>query len=635
MIPEIGIMSLCLALILTGLQTFFPLIGHRTQQTQWFELTQLAVVMQFVMLLIAFACLAISFLENDFTVIYIIKQSSLSLPWYYKLAAVWGGHEGSLLLWMLVVTGWSVLLSLFAKSIPLAFKASVLGILGFMNIGFYLFLLTTSQPFARQFNRVPLDGNDLNPILQDPGLLFHPPMLYMGYVGFAITFAFAIAGLIHRSINKDWARWCRPWVMLSWSSLTLGIVLGSWWAYHVLGWGGWWFWDPVENASLLPWLAATALIHSLIVTLKHEQLIAWSILLAILTYSLSLLGTFLVRSGVLISVHAFAADSTRGLFLLCYLLTMVTGAVLLFSWRLPQLQSVSNIPVVSRRAMLLYSSVLLLTIMGTVLLGTLYPLILDVLHLGKISVGLPYFNRVIVPFSFLLFILMGIGIHCHWQDTSWNAVLRRLSHPIGLSALMSTGICLILPTSDSWLVYVGILLGCWVITSTSMKFFSFAKKRSKLSLLFAHSGIGIIAIAISITSHYSESQECIMKVGDTVKLANYSITLEQLNTARGDNYRALEGIFRLPNQEKIVPQRRLYEVTQQLISEAGIRVRLFSDIYIVMGEVLDDAVTVRMMYKPMVRWIWLGGILILISGLVFLFQTPMIKRQMELSHDAP
>lgn len=621
MLPEIGVLSIIMALVFTLIQTGLPLIGYQRQKYEYWVLTVWAAVLQFICLLIALGCLALSFLENDFSVIYIAKQSALALPWFYKIAAIWGGHEGSLLLWIMIVSGWTVMLIIFTERMPLAFKATVLSVLGLMNMGFYVFLLLTSQPFARHFYQVPLDGTDLNPILQDPGLLFHPPMLYMGYVGFAITFAIAIAGLIHNQIDHQWARWCKPWVMLSWSSLTFGIVLGSWWAYHVLGWGGWWFWDPVENASLLPWLLATALIHVLIVTKKQEQLLSWSVVLAILTYILSLLGTFLVRSGVLISVHTFATDPARGIFLLSYLLVVVSVSLVLVAYRIPKLRQTSKVHGLSNTAMLWFNSVLLVTMAATILVGTLYPLVLDVLNLGKISVGLPYFNAVIVPLSVPLLILMGIGIHCEWRPTSWVALIQRLRLPVILTLLASGILWLLLPEPQSPLAYLGIGLGIWVIFSTGLKFISL-QSLPALGMGVAHLGVGIMAIAVSVTSNYSQAVEVLIPVGGTVHLNKQPITFTALETVTGPNYKALQGVFTL-NSTSLYPQRRWYDVTRQMVSEAGIKVGIFADTYVILGEPINDLWVVRCYYKPMVRWIWAGGILILVGGILACLQLPL------------
>lgn len=634
MLPEVGILSICMALVFAILQTGLPIIGYYKKKSVYYEITHWTAIIQFLCLMIAFSCLAVSFLDNDFSIIYVAKQSSITMPWYYKLAAVWGGHEGSLLLWIIIVSGWTAALTIFARSIPIAFKASILGVLGLMNLGFYLFLLTTSQPFARSFNHIPIDGTDLNPILQDPGLLFHPPMLYMGYVGFAIVFAIAIAGLLHKQINSQWAKWCKPWVMLSWSSLTLGIVLGSWWAYHVLGWGGWWFWDPVENASLLPWLLATALIHVLIVSEKREELLIWSVILSILTYCMSLLGTFLVRSGVLISVHAFATDPSRGVFLLSYLLIVIVISFFLVALRMPGLKQTFKVHFLSRTAMLFFNSLLLIVITSTVLIGTLYPLILDVLNMGKISVGLPYFNRVFVPLSIPLLVLMGIGAHCFWNKTSLQSLWKNLRLPIIFTAIITAVLAIILPTPQSAIVYLGIALGTWVILSTLGKLRQAFNSLTIFCMLVAHIGIGVTTIAISVTTNYSQSLDLMMTVGEQVMLGNKRIAFETIESSKGDNYKAIQGVFKIDNKQTVYPQRRAYQVTRQVISEPGIHAGLFSDVYIVLGGTVDNAWAVRMYYKPMIRWIWLGGILMLLGGLLTLIAIPVTKKKLELHYDS-
>jgi len=629
MLPEIAIFGLSLALLFAVMQFILPIMGFKTQSNNYFVLTEWAATLQFVVLLVCFSCLAISFINNDFTVNYIAKQSALTLPWYYKIAACWAGHEGSLLLWICIVAFWTCMLVFFAKRMPLAFKATVLGILALMNFGFYVFLFVSSQPFSRNFVQVGLDGSDLNPILQDPGLLFHPPVLYMGYVGFAITFAIAAAGLIHNKIDQQWAIWIKPWVLLSWCSLTLGIVFGSWWAYHVLGWGGWWFWDPVENASLLPWLLATALLHILQVTKNQQQLRFICVLVAILTYIMSLLGTFLVRSGVLISVHTFATDSSRGIFLLAYLLIIATISILLLAYRYPKLCQKNSLLMISRPGLILCNSILLLVMAATVLLGTLYPLILEVLGIAKISVGMPYFNMVFIPLSIPLIFLMGLAYYSSWQGTSIKELLKSIALPLVIVCCLTTGVIIISPKTDSVIIYLGVGLGIWVIISSFVYLFKHSNIKLRLPITLAHLGVGITAIGISITSHYSQTLDTIIDVGEQVKLGNKTVEFVTLESMKSDNYRILQGTFKYNKKHYIYPQRRKYDVSQQITGQMGIKSGIFADVYIVLGEQVDQGWAIRMYYKPLIRWIWFGGILMFLGGMLSLVNLIYNKLRLE------
>lgn len=575
------------------------------------------------------------------SVLYVRDHSHSLLPLLYRIGAAWGGHEGSLLLWCVILAGWTVAFLLFAdKQLTKDARSRILMILGLISTGFILFLFATSNPFKRVFPNVLITGNDLTPILQDPGLIFHPPMLYLGYVGFAIGFAFAIAALLQGQFDRTWARACRPWIILPWSFLSCGIVLGSWWAYRELGWGGWWFWDPVENASLLPWLSATALLHSLIVSEKRNTFKGWTILLAIVTFTLSLLGTFLVRSGVLVSVHAFASDPTRGIFLLCFLAVIIGGAFLLYGLRIHRFYQAPNFALLSRETFLLINSVVLLAAVFTIVIGTLYPIILDALDLGKISVGEPYFNTVFLPIILPALLLMGFAPHIQWKEQSPRHIWKNLH----LTFLSSFIIGFLLPPimgfSFYWLSALGISFAMWIILSTlhyAIKMWQTHKgiSISFWSMIIAHLGIAILALGVTINKSYSTERQVKIALGETISLAGNQVTFDTVNEEKGPNYKAITALFDVQKNngafEQLSAQQRIYNSNQDTLSKPGILVNPWRDLYLALGNSFTDGSwAIRIYYKPFVRWIWAGGFLLLLGG--FLSLLAYLKKR-GLSHE--
>jgi cytochrome c-type biogenesis protein CcmF len=574
----------------------------------------------------SFAVLAHGALTDDFSIKYIAGHSNSLLPAQYKFASVWGGHEGSLLLWMLMLSGWTLAVAIFSRTLPLAMVARVIGILGLVSTGFLMFILITSSPFERLLP-APLDGKDLNPLLQDPGLVIHPPMLYMGYVGFSVAFAFAVAALLSGRMDAAWARWSRPWTIVAWIFMTAGIALGSWWAYYELGWGGWWFWDPVENASLMPWLFGTALIHALMVTDKRGGFKAWSVLLAIGAFSLSLLGTFLVRSGVLTSVHAFASDPKRGVFILIFLAVVVGVSLTLFAWRAPKATLGGKMGLVSRESMLIANSVLLVVATGAVLLGTIYPLIVDALNLGKLSVGAPYFNAVFVPLMVPVVFLMVPGGIAHWREARW----AQLGHDLRLPALAAVvaGIAIwTLTERGTWLTGMGMALATWVVVGLLMQIFIRMKKPGRIPPSFwgmhlAHLGIAVITVGITMVKSYEVERDVRMGLNDTVTIENYSFELTGVSDVDGPNYKALRGDIKVTKDgkylEMLYPEKRKYFSSAMPMTEAGIDSGLFRDLYVSLGEPIEGERlqwSVRVFYKPFVSWLWYGSILMVLGGLL-------------------
>ncbi len=626
MIAEIGLFSLVLALFFSMLLVVVPTLGLWWKKPHWQRASTVYVVGQFVFITLAYCCLTLCFLRDDFTVVYVLTNSSLSLPWFYKLCAVWGGHEGSMLLWVAILSLWMLAVTVFSRTLDDAIRVRVLVVLGGLSIGFILFLLMTSNPFTRQFQLLDSPGRDLNPLLQDPGFLFHPPMLYMGYVGFSVAFAFAIAALWIGRVETAWAKWTRPWTLAAWCCLTAGITLGSWWAYRELGWGGWWFWDPVENASFMPWLVGTALIHSLAVSEQRQQFIAWTLLLAISAFSLSLVGTFLVRSGVLTSVHAFAVDPQRGLYILMFLCVVIGGSLLLFTFRAQTIQRRDNPAPVSRESALLLNNVFLAVAMLTVLMGTVYPLLIDGLGLGKLSVGAPYFNAVFIPLMIPLLLLMGIGVHLHWQRDSFKRVLTKLSGVIGLSICLPLVLLMLLEHQINGSVWLGLMLACWIILSTLKALQNRLKQRGVrgLSLAFcgmviAHWGVAFSVIGIAVSTGYGVQDDVRMSPGQHAMLAGYRIEFMSEATLSGPNYHGSRARFMVSSRDQnsiIYPEKRIYNVGEMPMTESAIDVTPFRDIYIALGEPLGEtAWSVRLYYKPFIRWIWWGGFMMLAGGL--------------------
>ncbi|PUE62088.1 c-type cytochrome biogenesis protein CcmF [Limnohabitans sp. Rim8] len=627
MIPELGNFALMLAAVVAVMQGVLPIAGTlvRNPQTQ-ITLQSLArptAALQFVLVAFAFGALAASFLNNDFSVLYVSQHSNSLLPKPYQFAAVWGGHEGSLLLWVLLLSLWTVAVAVFSRSLPLDMVARVIGVLGLISVGFLLFILTTSNPFERLLPAA-MDGKDLNPLLQDPGLVIHPPMLYMGYVGMAVAFAFAVSALMSGRLDAAWARWSRPWTVVAWTFLTFGIGLGSWWAYYELGWGGWWFWDPVENASLMPWLVGTALIHSLMVTEKRGSFKAWTVLLAIAAFSLSLLGTFLVRSGVLTSVHAFASDPKRGVFILVFLAMVVGASLTLFAWRAPRVALGGRMELVSRESFLLANSVLLVVATAAVLLGTIYPLIIDALNMGKLSVGPPYFNAVFAPLLVPTVFLMVPGSVARWRD----AHVREIAHKLRWTFAGAVALAVLLPfVLGGWSLGAafGLFLGCWVALGTAQQVLERVGKPGRIGASFwgqhiAHLGMAVLVIGITGVKCYEVERDVRMQIGDVVTIAPYTFRLNSLDEVRGPNYKAVRADVQVLRDDKVIeilqPEKRRYFSSAMAMTEAGIDSGFMRDLYVSLGEPLDDARTewsMRVYYKPFVPWLW-GGVLLMVLG---------------------
>jgi cytochrome c-type biogenesis protein CcmF len=630
MIPEIGQFALILALLLALTQSVLPLAGAARGVSAWMAVARPAAQGQFVFVAIAFGCLAWSFVHNDFSVLNVATNSNSQLPVHYRFAATWGSHEGSLLLWVLMLNIWTVAVTVFSRHLPEEMAARVVGVMGLVSVGFLLFLLLTSNPFDRLLPAAP-DGRDLNPLLQDPGMVIHPPMLYMGYVGFSVAFAFAIAALLGGRLDATWARWSRPWTTLAWCFLTVGIMLGSWWAYYELGWGGWWFWDPVENASFMPWLVGTALIHSLAVTEKRGSFKSWTVLLAITAFSLSLLGTFLVRSGVLTSVHAFATDPKRGIFILAFLVIVIGGSLVLYAWRAPRVGLGGSFALVSRESMLLANNVLLVVAAGSVLLATLYPLFLDALGLGKISVGPPYFESVFVPLMAPAIFLMGIGPIARWKEAQLPEIAIRLKWAFAVSLVAALALPFVL---GKWtpLVSFGLLLALWIVTtaivnlkgriggmSGSLRTRLSSQSRSYYGMLLAHCGVAVFIVGVTLVKGYETERDVRMAIGDSVEVGGYSFRFDGAQSVDGPNYRAARGSVAVLRDGKEVrtlhPEKRIYNAQQSTMTEAAISTGLFGDLYVSLGEpVSDGAWSVRVYHKPFVTWIWGGCLLMALGG---------------------
>ncbi|MDO8713851.1 MAG: heme lyase CcmF/NrfE family subunit [Polynucleobacter sp.] len=623
MIPEFGHYALILALCVAIIQGILPLLGAHQGRREWILLARPAAQTVFLLLAIAFFILAWSFYANDFSVLYVAEHSNSQMPVIYRLGAVWGGHEGSLLLWIFLLSTWTFLVAQLSKALDEFMVARVIGVLGLVTTGLILFVLTTSNPFERLLPAAQ-DGRSLNPLLQDPGLVFHPPMLYMGYVGFSVAFAFAIASLLSGRLDAAWARWSRPWTTAAWVFLTLGIALGSWWAYYELGWGGWWFWDPVENASFIPWLVGTALLHSLAVTEKRGGFKSWTVLLAITAFSLSLLGTFLVRSGVLTSVHAFATDPKRGIFILIFLVLVVGSSLTLYAWRAPKSTLGGKFSLTSRETFILLGNVFLVVSAASVLLGTLYPLLIDALHLGKISVGPPYFNSVFVPIMIPLLVLMGIGPWTSWKNSNLFDVIQRL----WIAALVAVIAAALIPFAMgefTWLSSLGFLLAFWVIASGVLQIIRQAKAgkptRSFIGMQVAHLGIAVFVIGVTMVGAYQEEKDVRMLAGESVSVGGYQIQLQGVSAVPGPNYKAMQGTFLLTRNGKLeatmYPEKRSYFSSTMPMTEAAIDVGLTRDIYVSLGEELEDKVwAVRVYYKPFVDWIWFGCLLMALGGVL-------------------
>ncbi|MFN2532301.1 MAG: heme lyase CcmF/NrfE family subunit [Pyrinomonadaceae bacterium] len=632
MIPEIGQFALIIALLLALTQATLPLLGAARGNPRWLAVAAPAGQAQFIFVAIAFSCLGYSFITNDFSVLNVATNSNSQLPLHYRLAATWGSHEGSLLLWTLMLGFWTVAVTLFSRHLPEEMVGRVLAVMGVVSVGFLLFMLTTSNPFTRLFP-IPTDGRDLNPLLQDPAMVVHPPMLYMGYVGFSVAFAFAISALIGGKLDATWARWSRPWTTVAWMFLTCGIALGSFWAYYELGWGGWWFWDPVENASFMPWLVGTALIHSLAVTEKRGGFKSWTVLLAIAAFSLSLLGTFLVRSGVLTSVHAFATDPKRGIFILAFLGVVIGGSLLLYAWRAKQVGLGGKFEVISRESLLLSNNVLLTVAAGSVLLGTLYPLIVDALGMGKLSVGPPYFNTVFVPLMAPAMFLIGVGPIARWKKASLPELAVRLRWAFVVAVICAVALPFIF---GQWkpLVSLGLLLAVWIVSTVVVNLWERIRitsgnvgvlqkfrmqSRSYYGMQVAHLGVAAFVVGVTLVTGYQSEQDVRMDIGDTVHSGGYEFRLNGISDVVGPNYRAARAELILSRNGKEIgkmyPEKRNYTATGNVMTETAIDTGFFRDLYVSLGEPIDGgAWSVRVYYKPFVDWIWGGALLMAMGG---------------------
>ena len=633
MIPELGHFSLIIALCLAMTLGVLPILGAARNNPVLMGVARPLAYGQFVFIGLAFATLANAFLGNDFSVLYVAQHSNSQLPAQYRFAAIWGGHEGSLLLWALILSVWTAAVATFSKHLPEEMVARVLGVMGLVSVGFLLFMLFTSSPFERLLPAA-VDGRDLNPLLQDPGLVIHPPMLYMGYVGFSVAFAFAIAALIGGKLDATWARWSRPWTTVAWVFMTIGIALGSGWAYYELGWGGWWFWDPVENASFMPWLVGTALIHSLAVTEKRGAFKSWTVLLAIAAFSLSLLGTFLVRSGVLTSVHSFAADPKRGIFILSFLVLVIGASLMLFAWRAPKIGLGGKFDILSRESLLLSNNVLLSVASASVFIGTLYPLFMDALGYGKLSVGPPYFQAVFVPLMVPMILMMGLGPLARWKKMAAPELAKRVRWGFGSAVVIALLLPLVL---GNWtpMIALGLMMAFWVIASLVISLRqrlsgsgSFMQRvrgqsNSYYGMQLAHLGVAIFIIGVTLVKGYETERDVRMNVGDIVNAGGYEFRFNGVTETQGPNYVAGVGHVAVRKDGKLVaelePEKRQYNVTGMPLTEAAIDVGFFRDLYVSLGEPIpesDGAWAVRVYIKPFVDWIWFGCLLMAMGGIL-------------------
>jgi cytochrome c-type biogenesis protein CcmF len=632
MIPELGHFALILALTMALSQSVLPLIGAKTGNVAWMALARPSAWGQFLFVGLAYGCLTYAFINNDFSVMLAAQHSNSTLPLIYRITAVWGNHEGSILLWSLILAGWTLAVSIFSKQLDDRMIARVLGVMGLISCGFILFTLLTSNPFIRLLPAAP-DGRDLNPLLQDPGMIIHPPMLYMGYVGFVVAFAFAIAALLSGRLDAAWARWSRPWTTVAWCFLTFGIALGSFWAYYELGWGGWWFWDPVENASFMPWLVGTALMHSLSVTEKRGGFKMWTALLAILTFSLSLLGTFIVRSGVLSSVHAFATDPARGIFILGFLALVIGGSLLLFAFRAPKVGAGGSFEMVSRESMLLANNVLLVVAAGAVLLGTIYPLVLDAMGMGKLSVGPPYFVAVFVPLMAPALFLMGVGPMTRWRKAEVLDLGKRLRWAFGVSFASAVFAPFAL---GHWtpMIGFGLLLAAWIASTAVVNLVTRVREHpasamtalaaqpgSYYGMLLAHFGVSVFIVGVTMVSGFSTESDVRMEVGDTTAAGQYQVRMDGVKRVVGPNYVSSRASLSITENGKPVgtlsPERRVYNVSRSPMTEVAIDRGIRRDVYVALGEpVSATAWSVRVHHKPFVNLIWIGCVLMALGGVL-------------------
>lgn len=635
MIPELGHFALILALVAAMIQGILPLAGLSLGVRSWVNVARPAVFANALFCIFAFGCLMWSFYVSDFSVMNVANNSNSMLPWFYRISATWGSHEGSILFWTMLLALWGLAIAIFSRHLPQEVMARVIGVMGLISIGMTLFMLLTSDPFIRLFPAAH-EGRDLNPLLQDPGMVFHPPLLYMGYVGMVVPFAFAVAALIGGRLDAAWARWTRPWTSVAWIFLTLGIALGSWWAYYELGWGGWWFWDPVENASFMPWLTATALLHSLAVTEKRGSFKIWTVLLALITFSLSLLGTFLVRSGVLTSVHAFATDPQRGLFILALLMIVIGGSLILFAWRAPKVGTGGSFEIFSRESMLLLNNVLLVVAMAAVLLGTLYPLFIDALNAGKISVGPPYFDSVFGPIMVPVVLLMGVGPLIRWKDAGFIDLCKRVAWCFVAALVLGAAVPICLGW-NTW-CFIGLFLVFWVFFTfiesvrencRNLKgnlFARFAKlSRSYWGMMLAHLGIAVFIVGVSMVMTYALERDVTMTPGNEVTVGDYTFKFKDVKTGiRGPNYFADEGVFDVVKNDKVIavltPQKRKYFSNEMPMTESAIDSSITGDLYVSMGaQTAEGAWVVRVYDKPFVNWIWWGCVIMSLGALLAMF----------------
>ena len=631
MTPEIGNLALSLALIITIVQAGASFWGAYVKSELLMDIGLSASRTQFIFSAIAFLSLAFSFYMNDFSVLYVAENSNASLPIQFKLAAIWGGHEGSILLWATILSIWTVAVSIFSKQLPRMFRARLVGTMGSISIGFLSFILFTSNPFERLIPAA-INGRDLNPLLQDPGMVFHPPVLYMGYVGFSVAFAFAISALISGELNKEWAKWTQQWTLLAWLFLTLGIAFGSKWAYYELGWGGWWFWDAVENASFMPWLVGTALIHSLSVTEKRNAFKVWTVLLAILAFALCLMGTFLVRSGVLTSVHAFASDPKRGIYILILLSLVIGSGFVLFAMRAASIAKGESFELISRETFLLSNNMIFMTAAGSVMLGTLYPLFLDALGLGKVSVGPPYFDTIFVPIMAPAIILIGITIFTGWKHSLLIPVLKKLNICLITSIAMAVSITFLL---GQWkpMVTLGLFMSFWILSTAFYHIYLqtrqsakntissiLALPRSYQGMMIAHIGVAVFIIGVTMIKGYEINKDTVLKIGEKIAVGSYTFSFNNITTVNGANYIASRGnftAFKNDAQKALIlePEKRIYAAQNSQMTEAAISSGVFEDVYISMSEQINqNSWSVRIYIKPFANWIWAGCILMAIGA---------------------
>ncbi len=639
MIPELGHFLLWAALVVALLQVVLPTIGIWRRDSRLMAMGASGAQAQFLLLALSYACLTWAFVTRDWSVAYVVANSHSELPLMYRISAVWGAHEGSMLLWVLMSAGWGCAVSIFNRRLPADLAATTLAVLGALSVGFLLFMLLTSNPFAREFP-VALDGRDLNPLLQDPGLIIHPPLLYMGYVGFSVAFAFAIAALISGRLDAAWARWTRPWTTTAWLFLTLGITLGSWWAYHELGWGGWWFWDPVENASFMPWLVGTALIHSLAVTEKRGLLKAWTVLLAILAFALSLLGTFLVRSGVLVSVHAFATDPARGVFILAFLCLVLGAAFTLYAWRAPKLVGAvaGDLQLFSREGLLLINNVFLVVAAAAVLIGTLYPLVIDAFNAGKVSVGPPYFNSVFVPLAAPLAVILGLATAVGWKRAQWRPVFRHLRWPLLTAVVIAALLPAALGERTQLAALAGGFLGVWVLVTAVQELWRRIRSRrdrwqglrqvprAVWGMTIAHLGLGVWVLGVTFVSLYSVERDVRLAVGQAAQLHDYSFLFRGVEPHAGPNYDADRGTVEVSRNGQLLaelhPEKRLYRAQRNVMTDAAVDYNPLRDLYVALGEPLETEGehrgdwALRLYYKPMMQMVWLGGFIMAFGGML-------------------